>query len=170
MSRFNRREFLGRSLTAAGIGAGFAIGGTKSSGRIIGANDTVRIAVAGLNGRGGSHVGEFAPMKNVAITYLVDPDTRTYKKRLDQLTKLERPAARVEKDIRKVLEDKSIIHIRSYGCFLRLVVLDQAARCLATHLRFGRAGQCRLHASSYQSRRCRKVHAHAVVLSSIRFC
>ncbi len=31
-----------RSLAAAGVGAGFAIGGTKSSGRVIGANDTVR--------------------------------------------------------------------------------------------------------------------------------
>jgi len=36
MSHLNRRQFLGRSV-AAGIGAGFAIGGTKSSGRVIGA-------------------------------------------------------------------------------------------------------------------------------------
>ena len=35
-------------MVAAGIGAGFAIGGTKSSGRVIGANDTIRIGVAGL--------------------------------------------------------------------------------------------------------------------------
>ena len=55
----NRRQFMNRSLAAAGVGAGFAISGTKSSGRVIGANDTVRVAVAGLNGRGGSHVGEF---------------------------------------------------------------------------------------------------------------
>ena len=51
-SDLSRRQFMGRSLAAAGVGASFAIGGTKSSGRIIGANDTVRIAVAGLNGRG----------------------------------------------------------------------------------------------------------------------
>ena len=77
-SSLSRRQFMGRSLAAAGVGAGFAIGGTKSSGRVIGANDTVRIAVAGLNGRGGSHVGEFAKMPGVEIVYLVDPDTRTY--------------------------------------------------------------------------------------------
>ncbi len=52
-SDLSRRQFMGRSLAAAGVGASFAIGGTKSSGRVIGANDTVRIAVAGLNGRGG---------------------------------------------------------------------------------------------------------------------
>ena len=49
MSKQNRRQFLGRSLAAAGFGAGFAIAGTKSSGRILGANDTIRLGVAGLN-------------------------------------------------------------------------------------------------------------------------
>ena len=78
-THLSRRQFMNRSLAAAGVGAGFAIGGTKSSGRIIGANDTIRVAVAGLNGRGGSHVGEFGKMPGVEITYLVDPDTRTYR-------------------------------------------------------------------------------------------
>ena len=41
-SHLSRREFMGRSLAVAGVGAGFAIGGTKSSGRIIGANDKAR--------------------------------------------------------------------------------------------------------------------------------
>ena len=43
-SDLSRREFMGRSLAAAGVGASFAIGGTKSSGRVIGANDTVNPA------------------------------------------------------------------------------------------------------------------------------
>ena len=86
-SHLSRRQFINRSLAAAGVGAGFAIGGTKSSGRVIGANDTVRLAVVGLNGRGGAHVNEFGKMPGVEITYLVDPDTRTFKKRLDQIAK-----------------------------------------------------------------------------------
>ncbi len=111
----SRRAFLGRSLAVAGVGASFAIGGTKSSGRIIGANETVRIAIAGLNGRGGSHVDEFAPMPGVDIVCLVDPDSRTYAKRLKQVaSRLDRagkptgvlPAT--EKDIRRVLENKSV--------------------------------------------------------------
>ncbi|HUR55743.1 MAG TPA: Gfo/Idh/MocA family oxidoreductase [Gemmataceae bacterium] len=104
MARLSRRTFLHGSL-AAGVAT---ISGTKSSGKVLGANDSIRVAVAGLNGRGESHVGEFGKMKGVEIVTLIDPDTRTYKKRLDQLKKLERPAAKVEKDIRKVLEDKSI--------------------------------------------------------------
>ena len=66
MARTTRRTFLKGS--AAAIGAGFAIGGTKASGRVIGANDTISVAVAGLNGRGGAHVGEFAGMDGVQIT------------------------------------------------------------------------------------------------------
>src|SRR6187549_1083000 len=71
----NRREFVKQSALIAG--ATFAIGGTKSSGNILGANDTIRIACAGLNGRGASHVGAYSGMKGVEITYLVDPDSKT---------------------------------------------------------------------------------------------
>ncbi|MGZ3337981.1 MAG: Gfo/Idh/MocA family oxidoreductase [Isosphaeraceae bacterium] len=105
-SGLNRRQFLNRSLAVAG--AGFAIGGTRTTGRVIGANDTVRVAVAGLNGRGSAHVGEFGKMPNVAITYLVDPDTRTYDKRVHQLESLGGHAPSTVQDIRRVLDDKNV--------------------------------------------------------------
>ncbi len=108
-SHLSRRQFMNRSVAAAGVGAGFAIGGTKSSGRVIGANDTVRLAVAGLNGRGGEHVSQFVAMNpGVEITYLVDPDTRTFKKRLDQIQKKGGRAPTTVQDIRRVLEDKEV--------------------------------------------------------------
>jgi Oxidoreductase family, NAD-binding Rossmann fold/Oxidoreductase family, C-terminal alpha/beta domain len=107
-SDLSRRQFMNRSLAAAGVGAGFAIGGTKSSGRVIGANDTIRLAVAGLNSRGQSHVAEFVKMPGVEITYLVDPDTRTYQKRLDQIRKNGGREPKTVQDIRRVLEDKSV--------------------------------------------------------------
>jgi len=110
MARQNRRQFLGQTLaTAAGVGFGFAISGTKSSGRIIGANDTLRIGVAGLNGRGGSHVDEFGKMDGVEISYLIDPDTKTYDKRVKQLDKL-KPGSkpRLIKDVREALDDKDL--------------------------------------------------------------
>src|SRR6188768_3380573 len=77
MTRVNRRQFIHASLAAA---ATVTISGTKSSGRVRGANDRVRIAVAGLNGRGHSHTDAYLGMKNVEIVYLVDPDKKTYKK------------------------------------------------------------------------------------------
>jgi predicted dehydrogenase len=100
-----RRSFLKRSLAAA---ATVTIAGTKSSGKVLGANDTIHIAVAGLNGRGGSHVGAWGRMKGVEITYLIDPDTRTYDKRLKQIADLGGKKPQVVKDVRKALEDKSL--------------------------------------------------------------
>jgi len=105
MAKFTRRQFLGTSLAAAGT---VAISHTKSSGKIIGANETVRIAVAGLNGRGGSHVGAYVGMKNVAITHLVDPDQRTYQKHLDTIAKKGGNEPVCVTDIRKVLEKKDV--------------------------------------------------------------
>src|SRR5688572_93174 len=71
MARSTRRDFLNTTLATA---ATITIAGTKSSGQVIGANDTIRIGVAGLNGRGSSHVGGFAGLPNVQVTYLIDPD------------------------------------------------------------------------------------------------
>jgi predicted dehydrogenase len=107
MAHQSRRQFLGQSLAAA-AGVGFAIGGTKSSGRVIGANDTIRLGVAGLNGRGGSHVDAFSKMKGVEITYLIDPDSRTYGKHLKKLSAAGGASPRTVKDVREALEDKNL--------------------------------------------------------------
>ncbi|MBA4186613.1 MAG: gfo/Idh/MocA family oxidoreductase [Planctomycetaceae bacterium] len=105
MSRLNRRLFIKHTLATA---ATVTIAGTKSSGKVLGANDTIRIAVAGLNGRGSAHTGAYFGMKNVQVAYLVDPDTRTYKKHLDAQSKKNLPAAKTLTDIRKALEDKEL--------------------------------------------------------------
>ena len=70
----NRRNFL--KCTAAGMATTLAIAGTKASGRVLGANNRVRVAIAGINGRGRSHMMGFGRMKNVEVAYLVDPDSR----------------------------------------------------------------------------------------------
>ncbi|HEX8203176.1 MAG TPA: Gfo/Idh/MocA family oxidoreductase, partial [Isosphaeraceae bacterium] len=105
MSRPNRRAFLTGTLAAAG--AGFTIAGTKSSGRVLGANDTIRIGVAGLNGRGGAHLGEFVGMKGVQVTYLIDPDTRTYG-RAEMVRKQGHNTPKTVQDVRKALDDKEL--------------------------------------------------------------
>lgn len=102
----SRRQFL---QTSAAFGAAFTISGTKSSGRVIGANDRVRVACAGLNGRGSAHVGAYNGMDDVDIVYLVDPDTRTYAKHLSSIAEKKNGAKpETAQDIRRVLEDKSI--------------------------------------------------------------
>ena len=89
-------------------GTAFAISGTKSSGRILGANDTIRIGVAGLNGRGKSHVGAWLGMENVQIAYLIDPDKRTFGGHLRNIERKEAPTPKTVQDIRVALEDKDL--------------------------------------------------------------
>lgn len=104
----NRREFVKQSALIAG--STFAIGGTKSSGKILGANDVIRVAVAGLNGRGASHVAAYTDPKlnGVQITYLVDPDKRTFANRAKTVKERHNVAPTEVADIRKALDDKNV--------------------------------------------------------------
>jgi predicted dehydrogenase len=101
MSHLSRRTFL----KASAVGA-FASLAPGSVGRVLGANDRIRIAVAGLNGRGGEHVKEWLAQKGVEITYLIDPDTRVYGKRIKQIGDKAKP--QTIQDIRKALDDKDL--------------------------------------------------------------
>ncbi len=106
MARSTRRDFLKTTLAAAGT---VVVAGTKSSGRVLGANDTVRVAVAGINGRGSAHIDAFGPMKDVQIAYLVDPDTRTFARRVKQAEgKGGGMTPKTVQDVRKVLDDKNV--------------------------------------------------------------
>lgn len=106
MAQFNRRKFLKTSLALAG--STFAISGTKSSGNILGANDRVRIAVAGLHGRGKSHMDAFAKMKDVEVTYLVDPDQRQYDAAIKRVHGIAGNTPKTVTDIRTALEDSNV--------------------------------------------------------------
>jgi predicted dehydrogenase len=105
MPRLTRRTFLKNSLATA---ATITIAGTKSSGRVLGANDVIRVGVAGLNGRGGSHVGAFLGTTGVQLTYLIDPDTRTYARQLKAINGKNGAEPKTVQDIRKALEDKNL--------------------------------------------------------------
>src|SRR5437899_5593101 len=106
MSRLSRRRFIKSSLAAAG--AGILINGTKATGNFFGANETIRIGVAGINGRGGAHIGEWAKMPDVKITYLIDPDTRLFKMRAKTKIKDGADEPRMITDVRKALDDKDL--------------------------------------------------------------
>jgi predicted dehydrogenase len=108
MSRHNRREFLKRSAVAGFAAATFTISGTKSSGKVLGANDKIRIAVAGINGRGRAHLGGYAEQENVEIAYLVDPDSRLFAPISEKVVQNGGSAPKCVQDLRKALEDKNL--------------------------------------------------------------
>ncbi len=107
MSKTSRREFLKHSLAA---GTAFAVCGAQPTGKVLGANNRLRIAVAGLNGRGGSHIGGWLGQSNVEIAYLIDPDRRAVDRRLKDVEKRTQGkyACKGIADVREALDDKNL--------------------------------------------------------------
>ncbi len=104
MAKQHRRQFL-QTLAA---GATITIAGTKSTGRVLGANESLRVGVAGLNGRGSAHVGAYLNIPNVQITYLIDPDRRTYAARQRQIAQGNGGTPTTVQDVRRALEDRNV--------------------------------------------------------------
>lgn len=103
----NRRDFLKRTV-AGGALAPFVLSGTRASGRVLGANDRVRIAVAGIHGRGQTHITGFGGMKDVEIAYLVDPDSRLFASRSELVKRTAGNTPVCVQDIRRALDDKRL--------------------------------------------------------------
>jgi predicted dehydrogenase len=96
---FSRRQFLKCSTATVAL-SGLS---PASWARVVGANEAIRVAVVGLNGRGGGHINEFRKMEGVRLAALCDVDTQV----------LERSAGKIQgvakyQDIRKLLENKEI--------------------------------------------------------------
>ena len=109
MSQLTRRRFL-QSTSAAVAGSSVLLCGTKASGRVLGANDKIRVAIVGVNGRGASHIQGYLEQANAEIAYLVDPDQSVLARRLKDVETnskgLQKP--RGVADLRRVLEDKNV--------------------------------------------------------------
>ena len=99
-----RRKFLAQS----SVFATFAISGTKSSGKIIGANERVNVAVCGIKGRGASHIGGHGRQKNVTISHLVDPDSRLFEGRKKFVQSKFKNTPECVQDVRKVLDNNEV--------------------------------------------------------------
>jgi predicted dehydrogenase len=95
----NRRSFIMNSAAALSTSA-FSAAASPS--------DTVRIACVGLNGRGKSHMSAFTSLPNVDLVALCDVDDAVLAKATKFVTEKRGAAPATYKDLRKLLEDKSI--------------------------------------------------------------
>jgi len=104
MSHISRRSFL--HTTSAVAGASLLATGSNVFGKPVGANDRLRIAVAGLNGRGRSHIGQ----KNVEIAYLIDPDADVLGRTIADVVKLSdgKSTPKGLSDVREALDDPNL--------------------------------------------------------------
>ena len=97
-----RRTFV-KAAAAAAPATAFAAGSS-----VLGANDRIRAAVLGVNGRGQSHMYGLAPIKNVEVATFVDPDLEIARKRAGEFEEKHGHRPSVVQDMREVFDDDTI--------------------------------------------------------------
>src|SRR5262245_47004596 len=108
MSTTNRRTFL-KSAAASAVFPLFTIGGTKASGRVLGANDVIRVGVAGIHGQGNAHIDQYLQFPKAAqVTHLIDPDRSLFESRGKKIRDAGFSAPKTFQDIRDALDDKNL--------------------------------------------------------------
>ena len=73
-----------------------------------GANDTVRVAVCGVNGRGREHIAGWSQLKDVRIAAICDVDLRAAGRGAKLVEQKAKTTPKVVQDIRRLLDDKTI--------------------------------------------------------------
>jgi predicted dehydrogenase len=107
----SRRKFIRQTLTgtaalaAGGILPGFS---AMSYRNISGANDTLRIAVMGVNSRGLALAKSFAVKENVEILFICDVDRRAMELCAGEIEKLKKKKPGGLTDFRKALESRDL--------------------------------------------------------------
>jgi predicted dehydrogenase len=102
--KLTRRNFI-KHTTGAAIALGIP---TIIPSSAFGANEKVQVAVLGVNGRGQDHIKAFQRQDNAQVVTLCDPDKVILQTRADEFEKNHGRKVKVEQDLRKVFEDKSV--------------------------------------------------------------
>lgn len=111
MKKTNRRNFL-KQVSAVGLGLSlnsisYSTASAKSYSRIVGSNERVNMAVMGTNGRGAGMAKNFQNTKGVDMCIVCDVEDNALAKGIAAVKKAGGDP-KIEKDIRKVLENKDI--------------------------------------------------------------
>jgi predicted dehydrogenase len=112
MSKLTRRRFLEDSMFATAAAAA----ATSVSGPLLAAepqskspNERLSVAVVGVRGRGGSHLGAFSGRDDTEVTYICDPDERVGESRVKSTAERQQGRApKYVKDMREVFDDPSV--------------------------------------------------------------
>ena len=111
MSHKSRRRFLEDSMFAAAAAAAanalpaYAQDEPKQS---TSPNERISVAVVGVRGRGGEHIGQWTGRKDAVITHICDVDSGVGNNRAAEIEKKQGSKPAVMPDIRKILDDKSV--------------------------------------------------------------
>ena len=98
-----RRVFLGSSASAV------IVAGLKAQGKVIGANNRIRVCTIGFNGQGSSHIKEVLGLKKEAeYVALCDVDAQVLAKGARVVEEAQGKAPRLYKDMREALQQSDI--------------------------------------------------------------
>jgi predicted dehydrogenase len=116
MTSLSRRRFLKTAAAVSSTFPLFTIAGTQASGRVIGANDTVRIGIVGTGSRGSGHIGEYLKIDNVQISHLVDPDSSRVRSQAKRIEDKSGKTPNVYSDMRRAFDDKDLDAVSVATC------------------------------------------------------
>ena len=102
MTELNRRTFLASATAATAALA------TRQTARAAAANDTVTLAIMGVNNRGSQLATTLAKLPGVNIAYVCDCDETALPKGIAAATSKGAPAPKAIKDFREALDDKAV--------------------------------------------------------------
>ncbi|RAK00503.1 secreted protein [Larkinella arboricola] len=105
MQNDSRRTFLKTAATGSLAVLGLP---TIIPAHAFGANDRIRVAVIGVNGRGKNHISGFSGLPNVEVVTLCDVDNVVLAERAAEFEKAYSRKVKTEPDLRKVYDDKNI--------------------------------------------------------------
>jgi predicted dehydrogenase len=103
MPSLDRREFLKTAAAAAGTLS--ALSAARAADK---PNDKIVLAVMGVHGRGRDLLRGFSAFADVEIAYVCDPDENVIPAALKVIDPKHKTTPKVEKDVRRVLEDKDV--------------------------------------------------------------
>lgn len=108
-NKINRRDFIkNTSVLTGGLILGASSISAKSYSNIPGANDKLNFAVAGVRSRGNAHRDSVKKCKNAIVSHVCDVDKRYEKDFAAKVLKDFGQAPKLEKDFRKLVEDKDV--------------------------------------------------------------
>ncbi len=108
MKVFTRRDFIKSSIASGTVlAATAAFSRSKPFARILGANDNVRVAVAGIRSKGAQHIELFHELPGVTVAAICDPDQELLDREAAKFQE-RNEKVKVYLDYRDLMHDKSI--------------------------------------------------------------